>query len=84
MGLPQVTEDKKDKIIALFVQKILPSKGLDSTFVNMELEFPEEAEMSTGNAIVEFTSPEAARNAQNKLDGFDKIPKVVLTAVTFD
>lgn len=50
----------------------------------MELEFPEEAEMSTGNAIVEFTTPEAARNAQNKLDGFDKIPKVVLSAVTFD
>jgi translation initiation factor 3 subunit B len=66
------------------VKKILPSKGLETTFVNMELEFIEDQDLSTGTAILEFTTAEAARNAQDKLDGYDKIPKVLISAVTFE
>ena len=84
LGLPKVPASKADKIKALFVKKILPSKGLAASFINMELDFPEEGGISSGNAILEFKTAEAARNAQNKLNGFDKIPKIVLSAVTFD
>lgn len=64
LGLPKVPKDKAAKIKALFVKKILPSMGLAASFVNIELEFPEEeGAMSTGNAVLEFNSSEAARNA---------------------
>ena len=85
VGLPQVPQDKLDKIQKL-LKGILKKKKLYKLLVNLDIEFPEEAEVSTGNVTLEFNSAESALNAERSLNGHDVTGKgtMILTACTFD
>lgn len=84
MGLPIVEKEKIPKLKSLFDQKLFPSVKVnpETDLDDFEIEFSQNTNMSTGNAIIKFKEEEKAIKAADALNGILIPPKYKLTVLT--